>query len=664
VVDGTTADIKLVPELLRGRGYTVVLCDTGDRVWSTFQEDPADLVVLDAEAPGRDARDVCRLIRGHPSGRTTLILAVTVLTDPELLMVMLEAGVDDFVGKPIDPEQLSLRLTISERRLRDRRDWAETGHALDLKTTELQTLVDSIPEVFLSVDLGSGRVTEVSPQVHELFGITPEVFMNDPDLWKDYVLPGVDWDDLTANPPLHTLSSEYQVTSANGPQRWIRASVSVFEDPYDGLIWAHGVMVDHTAEHTALVEAAARNADLQGLYRLSEIILTSSALGDAHAKLLDHVREVLGCRIAALELLDSSRMNLVVVAARGIDLPEGGFSAVDIDDSLSGVAVRTGSPLMETQPEQREEPKAPFLEHLILSGYAAFPLWTDGEIIGTLTLASTEPKTFDERFHRMGAGIAAAIGVYVRRLEAEVALRDSEARYRILSAELRQANEELEAFAYSVSHDLRAPLRTMQGFAHTLQQRFEAELPTEARDFLDRIITSGRHSEELIGDLLEYSRLTFESIEVKPVQLSSVLETTLEQLRADVEASRAGVEVPPVLPVVLGNHTMLVQVFTNLLSNSMKFVPGGQKPMVVIRTEDRDGEVRIRVDDNGVGIPEGQEDRIFQVFERLRGVQRFEGTGIGLAIVRRCVQRMGGTWGVDRLPDGGSSFWVQLSRAP
>jgi len=151
-------------------------------------------------------------------------------------------------------------------------------------------------------------------------------------------------------------------------------------------------------------------------------------------------------------------------------------------------------------------------------------------------------------------------------------------------------------------------------------------------------------------------------MDLKPVELKAVMSAAMEQVQADIEESGAQVEVADDLPSVLGNHTTLVQVTANLLANAVKFVPSSRKPEVVISAEEHDDQVRVSITDNGIGIPEGQEERIFRVFERLTEGSEHPGTGIGLAIVRKGMQRIGGTCGVERLPDQGSRFWIEVPK--
>ncbi len=227
---------------------------------------------------------------------------------------------------------------------------------------------------------------------------------------------------------------------------------------------------------------------------------------------------------------------------------------------------------------------------------------------------------------------------------------------------LQQANEGLESFAYSVSHDLRAPLRAMQGFAHALREDYGDRLDDTGRDYADRISGAAERMDVLIHDLLEYSRLARVEMELRPVSLQSALEEAMEQMSERIRSKGATVTVEPPLPEVLGHRQTLVQVLANLVSNALKFTAPGVTPRVTVRAEELNGTVRVWVVDNGIGIEPDHFERIFRVFERLHGIDRYPGTGIGLAIVRKGVERMGGRAGVDSQSGEGSRFWFELAK--
>jgi signal transduction histidine kinase len=237
-----------------------------------------------------------------------------------------------------------------------------------------------------------------------------------------------------------------------------------------------------------------------------------------------------------------------------------------------------------------------------------------------------------------------------------------EERVRERTAQLEAANRDLEEFSFSVSHDLREPLRNMQGLAQALLEDFGADLAPAARQYAQLIVSSGRQMDSLIQDLLAYSRLGRTSLPIGPVDLGAVVTAVLEQLAVRIGNAQATVRVITPLPQVMGQYQTLVQVVLNLVSNAITFVAPGTPPEVCIRTEQRPDEpwVRLWVEDNGIGIPAENHQRIFRVFERLHGPETYPGTGVGLAIVRRGIERLGGRVGLESQPGAGSRFWVEL----
>ncbi|HEV2602073.1 MAG TPA: CHASE3 domain-containing protein [Microvirga sp.] len=229
--------------------------------------------------------------------------------------------------------------------------------------------------------------------------------------------------------------------------------------------------------------------------------------------------------------------------------------------------------------------------------------------------------------------------------------------------QLTDANEELDAFAYTISHDLRAPLRAMHGYAEALAEDFGPELPEDGKRFTKRIQAAATRMESLIQDILSYSRLAREDVILRPVALERAVDAVLSRAAERIGEVGAVIAVERPLPDVLAHAPTLGQVVENLLLNAIKFVTPGDRPQVRVSAEHHDGRVRLLVDDNGIGIAAEHHDRIFRPFERLHGAETYPGTGIGLAIVRRGIERMGGRVGVEALPDQGSRFWFELDAA-
>jgi len=270
---------------------------------------------------------------------------------------------------------------------------------------------------------------------------------------------------------------------------------------------------------------------------------------------------------------------------------------------------------------------------------------------------------------RLAHGAVRLFGVGVditarKEAEEKLKLAHEELQLRVAeqTAELRATVTELEAFSYSISHDMRAPLRAIQGYAHLVLGRFGNEMGELGQDYLRRMMNSAERLDKLIQDVLHYSRVSRTPVVLQPINLEKAIEEVLTELR-QLQAPNSEIKVAKPLLPVLGNDIFLTQCISNLVSNGMKFVAPGRSPKLRIWTESAGSQVRIFFEDNGIGISNEDQARIFRIFERIHSANEYEGTGIGLAIVRKAVERMGGSVGVESVPGQGSKFWLQLHRA-
>jgi PAS domain S-box-containing protein len=296
--------------------------------------------------------------------------------------------------------------------------------------------------------------------------------------------------------------------------------------------------------------------------------------------------------------------------------------------------------------------------------WMGIPLKVRGEFIGVWMIDHYTPNFYSEDHLRLAIALAgpAAIaiqnaqfyqqqGQYTEELERRVQQR---------TQALELTNNELEAFAYSVSHDLRAPLRAMDGFAAILKEEYLGQLDQEGQIYLNRIAEAAQRMDTLIHDLLIYSRISREEIHLLPVSLEPLVQEVAALLENEITAHAAQINVESPLPILLAQRSVIQQVLINLVSNAIKFTREGEKPIVVIRGHEDNGQATISVVDNGIGIAPEHYDRIFQVFERLHGIETFPGTGIGLAIVKKGIERLDGEVGVKSNEKKGSEFWFKL----
>lgn len=251
---------------------------------------------------------------------------------------------------------------------------------------------------------------------------------------------------------------------------------------------------------------------------------------------------------------------------------------------------------------------------------------------------------------------------------------------------LRETVADLEGFSYSVAHDMRTPLRGMQGFARILLDDHAHELSAEVRSYLERIASSAARMDVLIQDVLNYTRVMRSKATVEPVDLDRLVRDMIATY-PNWQAPKVMIQIEGSLPPVIGHEGFLTQCVSNILSNAIKFVSPGVTPHLKIWAEDRrelaseapwsdvaDKEiegsasdvavVRVWFEDNGIGIATQDRSRVFRMFERVNPAEQFDGTGMGLTIVRKAIQRLGGRINFESELGKGSKFWIELKKAP
>jgi signal transduction histidine kinase len=264
--------------------------------------------------------------------------------------------------------------------------------------------------------------------------------------------------------------------------------------------------------------------------------------------------------------------------------------------------------------------------------------------------------------------IGSEVRTRAEKMEAEVYLRAQEVaeanrHLARLAAQLESSNQELESFSYSVSHDLRAPLRVIDGFSLALLEDYGTSLPAEGQDLLARVRQQAQRMAQLIEDLLEFSRLGRKPLDVTSVDLAALVQAVVQELQqADADRTVA-VTVAP-LPPAMGDRGLLRQVLTNLIGNAFKFTRQRPDARVEIGSRDDNGERVYYVRDNGAGFDMQYASKLFGVFQRLHPAADFEGTGVGLALVQRIIHRHGGrVWGEGQVNEG-ATFSFTLSAGP
>ncbi len=313
--------------------------------------------------------------------------------------------------------------------------------------------------------------------------------------------------------------------------------------------------------------------------------------------------------------------------------------------------------------EKGDWPETEILRREGIHSRLLLPMIIQGRVIGLLTFASSQPDALSEEDQSTLVAIAdqLAIAIENSRLYAEVKRHAAELEARVAerTAQLEVSNKELEAFSYSVSHDLRAPLRAMDGFSRILQDEYAPDLPDEAQRYLKLVRDNAQQMGNLIDHLLAFSRLGRREIQKEWVNPAQLVQEVLDELTAaqperDIEVTIGD------LPLCQADPALLRQVFANLLDNALKYTKTRNHAIIDIGYSNQDGDTVFFVKDNGVGFDMQYANKLFGVFQRLHRAEEYEGNGVGLATVQRIIHRHGGRIWAESAVDKGAVFYFTL----
>lgn len=486
------------------------------------------------------------------------------------------------------------------------------------------------------------------------------------ELWDILIPPeemsGVQkiWDALIAKDFPNTYENHW--LSKQGPRRLIT--------------WSNTAILDESGEVRHVIatgldvtERKKRETLAAELNRISQLVYSRLSIDEIMRQTLARTAGVLGNETAAISLRRGD--GWTVSHAHGLPAEILGARMNDDQEPHAVLAIRTRLPVAVEDAFTDPRTNHQHMRKWNVRSVMVIPLLSKAEPVGVLFLNYHQAAhAFTPAELDFGVQVASSLSLALQnaRLFEELRRHADTLEHTVAqrTARLSELVSDLEHLSYTLAHDLRAPLRSIRGFADILKTECSDCPSTQRIDFLRRIATSCEHLDNLIRDTLQFTRAVRQELPLEPVDLSELLASILTAY-PNLNPDEADIEIEGHLPVVLGNKTGLSQCFANLLGNAVKFVSPGTRPHVRIHADAAQGTAarpdlaRIWIEDNGIGIPKERVPQLFQLFVRLS--KHHEGTGVGLALVRKVLQRMGGAVGVESEAGKGSRFWVELRLA-
>ena len=428
------------------------------------------------------------------------------------------------------------------------------------------------------------------------------------------------------------------------------------------------------ARDSAPVEVAKSINLLETIHLAQTDFLTVDSETNIFHRMLENFLEVTGCEYGFIDELFESEDGSRYLEARAITniaWDEGsralyeklvsGEIRFDNLKSLYGVALISGEPVIAndapTDPRRTGVPPG----HPALNSFLGYPLYAAGEYVGMLGLANA-PGGFSKATLKRLEPLTRICGIMMLSLKIDRRRAEAIDGLERLTAQLRASNEELQTFAYVASHDLQTPLRSISGFVQLLRTDYGDQLDERAQGWIQHTVDATDRLQLLIADLLAYARLGADQAEFAATPLADVLAEVEVSLDAPIREAGAAVS-HDTLPTVVGDRGQLLQLMQNLVGNGLKY-RAAEPPKIHVFAEHNADQWTIGVRDNGIGIAEKHQDRVFEVFRRLHTQRQFPGTGVGLAVCRRVVRRHGGRIWVESRPGEGSTFFFTLPGQP
>ena len=647
VDDSLTVRMDLA-EAFEAAGFHPLPCATAAETRVALVRQPVALVILDVLLPDGDGLDLLKEIRAVPTVRGAPILLLSTEAEVKDRIRGLERGADDYVGKPYDASYVVAR---ARELLRAREGSAPTSDiatvlVIDDSVTFREQLKAALEEVGYAVRLASNgeeglRVAAISPPTAVVV---------------DGLMPGIDGATVIRRIRLDAgLRNIPCILLTASEDR--SAELSAFDAGADAFVRKEDleVIVARVAAVLRGTAAQRENADsLLGPKRILAVDDSVTYLQQVASVLRDDGYDVVLAHSGeeAIEMLGAQPVDCIL-----LDLVMPGLDGTEICRRVKATPLVRDIPLiMLTALEDR----ATMIDGLGTGADDFILKSSEFDVLRARVRAQMRRKQFEAENRRIRDEL---LKKEIEATEARAA-KELAATRATLIRELERKNNELEAFSYSVSHDLRAPLRSIQGFSQILLETYQATLDEPAQDYLRRVCAAARRMGELIDDLLALSRIGRDDLRLRPIDLSAIAGAIAGELQRRDPERQVELRISDRL-VVTADERLVKIVFENLLGNAWKFTRKTAAAVIEVGAVASDeGPPAYFVRDNGAGFKMAYVQKLFRPFQRLHSEAEFPGTGIGLATVHRAIERHGGRVWAEATVNGGATFFFTLAPGP
>jgi|GEM_PF-3004803 PAS domain S-box-containing protein len=550
---------------------------------------------------------------------------------------------------------------------------ARSEAALAAEREVINALMDTIPDHIYFKDRES-RFIRINKSMATAFGLKdPEeaVGSSDADFFASEHSQNALADEariLSTGEPM--VGREERETWPDGSSTWVSTTKQCLRDKAGTIVGTFGISRDITSR-----KRIERRLAVQ--YNVARVLAQSATFNAAAPNILQEVCELVGWPVGAIWTVDTAGGVLdcqELWHAPSVNVPE--FVAKSRSSTFSkGVGLpgrvwESGEPTWIRDVVQDPNfPRAAVAIREGLHGAFGFPIRSGGQVLGVIEFFSPRIEQPDDDLLQLFAAVGSQIGQFIERQRAEQALA-------LKAQELQRSNTDLEQFAYVASHDLQEPLRMIASYTQLIERRYHDKLDDDAREFMAFAVDGAKRMQTLINDLLAYSRVGTHGKPLVPLDSGQMLQLALANLKVAIDESQAKIHTGP-LPRILGDATQFTQLLQNLIGNAVKF-HGNKPPVIHVSAERVDVPAtpdsapkakystqkatlwRFAVRDEGIGIERQYFERIFIIFQRLHGREEYPGTGIGLAVCKRIVERHGGRIWVESEPGQGAAFYFTV----